>query len=287
MSSFPCSSCGKNHPKQAFISHASSDREVANQIGEACCKSEVAPYLFEFSADYSARIGPAETLAKRISESAIHFILISPSISKYWTQAWIGFEIGVSRGADTADIKARRSTPYFSKKIIAIDNIKQGVPGSLPSLDALLLFDFSSNERWSELQKAIRFLTPRYSNTKEIRKVDYTKPAANESLGDIGFAVGNAAQEALLKANVKCENCLSEYEAWIAIKDAPKLDKAFNQFSEIPVVLAECTIECPSCDKMVTRVFRQALGVKRLPHTFMSSTPNFLRPFLRIFSRRK
>lgn len=259
MSSFPCSSCGANHPKQAFISHASSDREVANQIGEACCFSKVAPYLFEFSADYSARIGPAETLAKRISESAIHFILISPSISKYWTQAWIGYEIGVSRGAD---IGAGTSTPYFSKKIIAIDNIKQGVPGSLPSLDALLLFDFSSNERWSELQKAIRFLTPMYSNTNTeggIRKVDYTKPAANESLGDIGFAVGNAAQEALLKANVKCENCRSEYEAWIAIKDTPKLDKAFNQFSEIPVVLAECTIECPSCDKMVTRVFRQMM----------------------------
>ena len=286
MSSFPCSSCSKNHPKQAFISHASIDKEVATQIGKACCCSGVAPYLFEFSADYSARIGPAETLAKRISESAIHFILISPSISKYWTQAWIGFEIGVSRGADTADIKARRSTPYFSKKIIAIDNIKQGVPGSLPSLDALLLFDFSSNERWSELQKAIRFLTPMYSNTKEIRKVDYTNPAANESLGDIGFAVGNAAQEALLKANVKCENCLSEYEAWIAIKDAPKLGRAFNGWlPNTQGYLAECTIECPSCDKMVTRVFRQALGVKRLPHTFMSSATNFLRR--RIFSRRK
>ena len=260
MSSFPCSSCGENHPKQAFISHASIDKEVATQIGEACCYSGVAPYLFEFSADYSARIGPAETLAKRISESAIHFILISPSISKYWTQAWIGYEIGVSRGTD---IGAGTSTPYFSKKIIAIDNIKQGVPGSLPSLDALLLFAFRSEERWSELQKAIRFLTPMYSNTNTeggIRKVDYTNPAANESLGDIGFAVGNAAQEALLKANVKCENCLSEYEAWIAIKDAPKLGRAFNGWlPNTQGYLAECTIECPSCDKMVTRVFRQMM----------------------------
>ena len=274
MSSFPCSSCGKNHPKQAFISHASSDREVANQIGEACCKSEVAPYLFEFSADYSARIGPAETLAKRISESAIHFILISPSISKYWTQAWIGYEIGVSRGAD---IGAGTSTPYFSKKIIAIDNIKQGVPGSLPSLDDLLLFDFSSGERWSELQKAIRFLTPR-SNTKTKKKWNYN-PEANESLENLGFADGNAAQELLLKANVKCENCGSKYGAWITIEDAPKLGRAFNGWlPNTQGYLAECTIECPSCDKMVTRVFRQALGVKTI---FLRRT------FLRIFSRRK
>ena len=58
---------------------------------------------------------------------------------------------------------------------------------------------------------------------------------------------------------MKCGNCKSGYDAWIAKDDAHKLGKGFNEINEGPELHAECTIECPSCEKMVTRVFVQML----------------------------
>ena len=273
MSSFPCSSCGENHIRQIFISHASRDEEIAQRVARASCNVKVASYLFELSTDIFNQDPPADDIAEQVAASEAVFVVLGEAVSGvFWTQAWIGFEIGVMKGVNIAN---RMKSPYplskdyFSNPVIVIQDIKQGIEVSIPRLDALFLFDFDSNNSWNEYEGMVSVL----SRIAEL---------------DTFFKIGERFKQSTMKANVKCEYCKSQYEAWITIEDAPKLDKAFNQFSKIPVVLAECTIECPSCDKMVTRVFRQALGVKRSPHTFMSSTTNFLRrTFLRIFSRRK
>ena len=256
---YPCNCCRKSHTKQAFISHSGKDTEIVKSIRKACCASKVAPYLYEFSDEFSASNVPADILAKKVEESEFIFVVLGDSVSKaYWTQAWIGFEIGVAVGVNNAtEMKCTETPKYFSRRIVVIQDVRQRIEVSVPRLDALFLFDFDSTARWNELQNAVRVLA--------------VLPKTESSMYDT-FSSGNKIQQSLMNANVKCENCKSEYEAWITIEDAPKLRKAFNGW--LPNTQAECTIECPSCDKMVTRVFRQALT-------------NFLSPFLRIFSRRK
>ena len=243
---YPCNYCRKSHTKQAFISHASKDKEIVKRIRKACCASKVAPYLYEFSDEFSASNVPANILAKKVEESGIIFVVLGDSVSEaYWTQSWIGFEIGVAIGVNNATaMKYTQPSDYFSRRIVVIQDVSQGIRVSIPRLDVLFLFDFDSNDRWNEFQNAVRVLA--------------VLPETESSMYDT-FSSGNKIQQSLMNANVKCENCKSEYEAWITIDDAKKLDKAFNQFSKIPVVLAECTIECPSCDKMVTRVFKQMM----------------------------
>ena len=269
---FRCNCCGKNHTKQAFISHASKDKGIVEKIRKACCASKVAPYLYEFSDEFSASNVPADILAKKVEESEFIFVVLGDSVSKaYWTQAWIGFEIGVAVGVNNAtEMKCTETPKYFSRRIVVIQDVRQGIEVSIPRLDALFLFDFDSPDGWNEYEGMVSVL----SRIPELNTF---------------FKIGKRFQQSTMKANVKCGYCKSQYEAWITIEDAPKLGMAFNGWlPNTQGYLAECTIECPSCDKMVTRVFRQALGVKRLPHTFMSSATNFLRrKFPRIFSQGK
>ena len=52
-SEYKCYECQKLHPRQAFISHAGNDVEIAKEAARACCIAQVAPYLFEYSAEFS------------------------------------------------------------------------------------------------------------------------------------------------------------------------------------------------------------------------------------------
>ena len=256
---FECIRCSVSHEKQAFISHASEDKTIAKEIALASCNAEVAPYLFEFSPDFSNPNIPADALYERVQESNILFVLLGDHISKAsWTQAWIGFEVGVARGIDIA---TRRTIwdGYSGKRIIAVQDIHQGIEVTVPRLDALLLFDFNSDETWNEFEDAIRFLTPKDENHRSIRRVDYTHPEPIEVPSIREFTQGNIFRQSIIKANVKCKNCKSQYEVWIAIQDLEKLERAFNPINDAPVLQAECTVECPSCDRMVTQIFTQSL----------------------------
>ena len=106
-SEYKCCECQELHPQQAFIPHAGNDVEIAKEAARACCLAQVAPYLFEYSAEFSQpAIDNARTIANEINNSDIFLVVLSPSVSKaFWTQAWIGFEIGVSIGADIASNK--------------------------------------------------------------------------------------------------------------------------------------------------------------------------------------
>ena len=244
---YPCNYCRKSHTKQAFISHSRKDTEIVKSIKKACCASKVAPYLYEFSDEFSVSNVPADILAKKVEESEFIFVVLGDSVSKaYWTQAWIGFEIGVAVGVNNATEMEYTKTPKnFSRRIVVIQDVKQGIEVSVPRLDALFLFDFDSTDRWNELQNAVRVLA--------------VLPKSESSFCDT-FSSGNRIQQSLMMDKVRCENCRSEYEAWIAIKDA-KLGKGFNRIND-PKDLrfkAECTIECPSCDQMVTGTFMRAM----------------------------
>lgn len=270
---FRCNCCGKNHTKQAFISHASKDKGIVEKIRKACCASKVAPYLYECSPEYSGPIPPSDIIADAIENSELILVVPGESVSEaYWTQAWIGFEIGVRVGINIATRMKYTLTPdYFEKRIIVLQDICQGIKVTIPRLRAISLFDFDSADSWKAASDAIRFWA-------EIPQLDEI------------FRLGNKNQQAQMKADVKCKNpkCKSQYEAWITIEDARKLGKGFNCIDD-PKDLrfkAECTIECPSCDQMVTRVFTQALGVKRSPHTLTTFLHRF-RFLRRIFSRRK
>ncbi len=107
-------------------------------------------------------------------------------------------------------------------------------------LDELFLFDFDSTESWTQYRDLVLVLANLTSS------LEFYKAA-------------NGFREAALSAQVKCEQCKSQYEAWIAKDDVGKLGKGFNPVKDKPELHAECTIECPSCDRMVTRYFRQML----------------------------
>ena len=192
--------------------------------------------------------------------SHILFVLIGEKVSKaFWTQAWIGFGIGVARGLDIANNR-RDWHGYSGERFIAAQDIHQGEKVSVPRLDALLLFDFNPDETWSEFEDAVRFLTPMDDTERPIRRVSYANPEPIEGPSRQEFHYGNTFRQSIVKANVLCKNCKSRYEIWITIQDIEKLGMGFNPINDAPVVQAECTVECPSCDKMVTQVFTQCLG---------------------------
>ena len=96
---FECRICNGHHMKQAFISHAADDVDIAKKLRLACCKAGVAPFLFEFSPEHRIKAPPAKVLAAKIAESELLFILLGEEVSgKFWTQAWIGFEAGIFAG---------------------------------------------------------------------------------------------------------------------------------------------------------------------------------------------
>lgn len=237
---FECTTCGNRHEKQAFISHARKDKELAERVRHACCEVSIASFLFEFSPESETQIPPAEVISKEIARSDLTFVVLGESVSsKFWTQAWIGFEIGVSKGIDVA----RESTGHNSKKVIVLQDIRQGIEVTVPRLDALFLFDFESAEGWTNYRGLVQFLTR-------------TGPSLEF------FKSGNRFREYVMKAEVKCgnESCKSTYVGWIAIDDAPRLPAPMaTNANEEGLFQATCTIECPSCYKTVTCTFVQML----------------------------
>ena len=126
------------------------------------------------------------------------------------------------------------------KNVIVLQDIHQGIRVSIPMLDELLLFDFYSDEGWGQYKDLVLFL-------------------ANLTSSGEFYKATSRFRAATLSAQVKCAHCRSQYEAWIAKDDVGKLGKGFNPVKHLPELHGECTIECPSCDKMVTRYFRQML----------------------------
>ena len=230
---YPCTSCQGHHDRQAFVSHASDDVDIAEQLRRACCQIGVAPYLFELSPEVSTQRVPADAIAQQVADSDFLFVLLGKSVSEaYWTQAWIGFEVGI-----TKDLAIETNLP---KSVIVLQDIRQGIRVSVPMLDALFLFDFASYQGW-EQYKGLVLVLAKLGNSGEFYKV------------------ANRFRSSTMKANIKCGNCKSQYEAWIAVQAVDKLGKGLNPVKDGPVLHAECTIDCPSCDKMVTRYFRQML----------------------------
>ena len=242
-SGFICTFCSKEHGKQAFISHARKDKTLAEKVRQACCGVSIASHLFEFSPESDTQTPPAEVIAREVAASDLTFVLLGQSVSKkYWTQAWIAFEVGVSKGIDIATNAVQYSS-YNSKKVIVLQDIRQGIKVTVPRLDALLLFDFDSEEGWTKYQGLVQFLA-RIGDGLEF------------------FKAGNRFRENVMKADMKCENenCKGEYETWIAIEDVDKLKVPFTPIDDTKRPLsARCTIECPSCDKTITRSFVQML----------------------------
>ena len=231
--SFKCISCEGHHDRQAFVSHATDDAEIAAKLKHACCEIGVAPYLFEFSPESLSQARPADALAGSVAASAFIFVLLGKSVSEaYWTQAWIGFEVGISKG-----LAIETNRP---KNVIVLQDIRQGIKVSVPMLDELFLFDFDSGEGWNQYKDLVLVL-------------------ANLTSSGEFYKAASRFRGATLSSQVKCAHCKSQYEAWIAKDDVGKLEKGFNPIKELPELHAECTIECPSCDKMVTRYFRQML----------------------------
>ena len=242
---FFCSICENTHDKQVFISHAAKDKQLARKIAEEGCKIGITSYLYELSPESLAKSPPAETIERQIIASGVVFVLLSESMSEaYWTQAWIGFEIGVARGV----FRLPETLSIYRNRIVVLQDINQGIKVSIPQLDVVFLFDFNNQAGWDQYKDMTWVLTLKENSSMES--------------GLAFFQKGNEFQESTMKANVKCDNvgCKSEYEAWIAIEDAGKLGKALNPVpTALPRYQAECTIECPSCDQVVTRIFTQML----------------------------
>ena len=209
-------------------------------VRRACCEVKIASFLFEFSPESETKTPPAEVISREIARSELTFVLLGESVSgKFWTQAWIGFEIGVSIGIDVAT----NSLDFNSKKVIVLQDIRQGIEVTVPRLDALFLFDFESEEGWINYRVLVQFLTR-------------TGPSLEF------FKAGNKFREHVMKAEVECgyQGCKSRYVAWIAIDDAPSLPVPITIIANDEGLFeATCTIECPSCFKTIARTFVQML----------------------------
>ena len=240
-SEYKCCECQEWHPRQAFISHAAKDEEIAKEAARACCAAQVTPYLFENSAAFSQpAIDNARTIAEEIINSDIFLVVLSQSMSEaFWTQAWIGFEIGASIGAAIA---SEGMSNYFTSRIIVLQDIQQDIKVSVPRVDVLCLFDFS--QTWNDIQDIVGFISAYMS----------------EPAGGV-FRLGNALRERMMTGRVTCgnETCKGCYEVVIPFKDTEHLeskvwcnDISLKRLQWIEKGLrAESILMCPSCGKTV------------------------------------
>ena len=70
---FKCICCGDHHDKQAFVSHASDDDEIAAKLKHACCENGVAPYLFEFSPESRSQAAPSRCSGESSCGKRLYF----------------------------------------------------------------------------------------------------------------------------------------------------------------------------------------------------------------------
>ena len=249
-SQFDCGTCGESHQKQAFISHASKDEEIKEKLARACCDGGVAPFLFEFRPEFYTPTIPGDFLADQVYNSDVILVLLGPNVSKFWTQAWMGFEVGVSMGADVATGREIYNR-YFSKKIIVIQDIHQGNDAAVPRLDALLLFDFNSGEGWNTLQQSIDALINKYVGEPVVRDWPYQQTDISEDLDFIDdFSdLNSLRQKVILDKCVKCGNCKSQYDVWMLLDDAESPDLGVRWIMRGYRIIATHFVDCPSCDK--------------------------------------
>lgn len=241
-SGYKCSECQERHSRQAFISHAGKDKDIAKEAAKACCAAKVKPYLFEYSPEFSKpAIDNARTIASEINNSDIFLVVLSQSVSRaFWTQAWIGFEIGVSIGAAIA---SNGTSNYFTGRIIVLQDIQQAIKVSVPRVDVLSLFDFSQS--WDDIQDLLVFISTYLSEpTSEV------------------FRRGNNLRERMMTGRVTCgkESCKSSYEVVMPLKDTEQLGFRIRwnriQLKRIRWIKkglrAKSTLKCPSCGQKVT-----------------------------------
>ena len=238
-----CCVCGERHPQQAFISHAGRDTRIVKAAAKACCAAQFTPYLFEYSAETpQPTIDNARTIAYEICNSGVFLVVLSPSMSKaFWTQAWIGFEIGVSIGADIATNNLG-SRNYVSSRITVLQDISQEIQVSVPRVDLLFVCDFSGT--WEDTQDLFEFISAYIS-----------KPA-----GQV-FRIGNSLRQRMMTGIARCANskCKGVYDVVMPIKDTGRLGFRVRwnriQFRRMHWIekgtRAQCSLQCPSCGKKV------------------------------------
>ena len=243
-SEYKCCVCQQSHPRQAFISHAGKDKAIAKEAAKACCAAQVKPYLFEYSAEFSQpAIDNARTIANEINNSDIFLVVLSPSMSKaFWTQAWIGFEIGVSIGVDIASSGPEKKN-YLSSKVLVLQDIHQEIKVSVPRVDVLFLFDFSRS--WDDTSDLLVFISTYLSDTtSEV------------------FRRGNKLRERMMTARAACANekCKGIYDVVMPVKDTERLGFKlwWNKIQLKRIrwtekgLRAKSTLKCPSCGEKVS-----------------------------------
>ena len=240
-SEYKCCECQEWHPRQAFISHAGKDEAIAKEAARACCAAQVKPYLFEYSAEFSKpAIDNARAIASEINNSEIFLVVLSPSMSgAFWTQAWIGFEIGVSIGVAIA---SKGASNYFTGRIVVLQDIQQAIEVSVPRVDDLFLFDFGRT--WDDIQDLLAFVSAYMS-----------KPN-----GEF-YRRGNNLRDRMMTGSVACANdkCKGCYEVVMPVKDTEHLeskvwcnDISLKRLQWIEKGLhAKSTLKCPSCGEKV------------------------------------
>ena len=232
--SFQCCICANKHGERVFISHAREDGLLANQIATTCCHAGAAPFLFEREPSALAGQPIADKISSEVLKSRVQFVLLGPKVSnRYWTQAWIGFEIGVSRGADIGKYKIEHRE-YFSRRIIVVQDIKQSKKVCIPYMHVLLLLDYRNRKRWQQLEKLVIFLSDTATSTLDF------------------FKAGNQFRWEILATTSKV-NCskscgAAPYEVLVFKKDVRRLRCAKVDPSDKKVV---AQIICPSCQTKV------------------------------------
>ena len=242
-SEYKCCECQEWHPRQAFISHAGKDAEIAKEVARACCAAQVTPYLFENSAAFSQpAIDNARTIAEEIINSDIFLVVLSQSMSEaFWTQAWIGFEIGVSIGVDIASGGPEKKN-YLSSKVFVLQDIHKEIKVAVPRVDVLLLFDFSRT--WDDTSDLLAFVSAYMSESPDV------------------LQLGNTLRQRMMTGTARCANgnCKGCYEVVMPSKDAEPLeskvwcsDPSLKKLQWIDKgIRAKSTLKCPSCGEKVS-----------------------------------
>ena len=145
---FQCIQCKGTHSKQVFVSHSRADTQLLDKIKVCLCQAQVAPFFYKIPEDFPA----SWEIMKELRQSMALMAVLGPEVSRrYWTQVWIGFEIGAF-AAFQEEKELQTPLSHNIPHTILIEDVSQASDAPIPFVDLALLLDFSDPDSWASVQ---------------------------------------------------------------------------------------------------------------------------------------
>jgi hypothetical protein len=137
------------------------------EIKNSLCHAQVTPFLYAIPENAPTSWEIMRELRKSMAVMAV----LGPEVSRrYWTQVWIGFEIGVF-AAFQVDRELIHPLSHRIPHTFLIEDVRQSSDAPVPFMDLALLLDFSDSTSWG----AVQSITELINDNIPLERVDLAR----------------------------------------------------------------------------------------------------------------